>query len=67
MPFTSPAADDNDEGSACLSPISLALNGRKGRMTGSLLTWGGREVEVFDLADDEGAGEDEEEGESMVK
>lgn len=31
-------------------------------MTGSLMVWGGREVEVFDLEEDEG-NEEEEEGE----
>lgn len=34
--------------------VSLALNGRPGRMTGSILTWAGREIEVFDLEEDEG-------------
>lgn len=38
-------------------PVSLALNGNKGRMTGSILAWGGRELVVFDMAEDE---EDEE-------
>ena len=43
--------------------VELALNGRKGRMTGSLMCWGGREVEVFDLEEDEGVEEEEEEEE----
>lgn len=43
--------------------VELALNGRKGRMTGSLLVWGGREVEVFDLEEDEGVEEEQEEEE----
>ncbi|KAL7415568.1 anaphase-promoting complex, cyclosome, subunit 4-domain-containing protein [Mrakia frigida] len=42
-------------------PVTLALNGRPGRMTGSLMVWGGREVEVFDLEEDEGNEEEEEE------
>lgn len=32
-------------------------------MTGSLMVWGGREVDTFDLEEDEGAGEGEEEEE----
>lgn len=48
-----------------LPPISLALNGRKGRMSGSLLTWGGREVEVYDFVDDDGLNEDEGDLEDM--
>lgn len=38
---------------------TLALNGAKGRMTGSVLAWAGRELAVFDLAEDE---EDDEDG-----
>lgn len=41
-------------------PWLLALNGRPGRRTGCILTRGGSEVEILDLADDEG--EEEEEG-----
>jgi hypothetical protein len=44
---------------------SLALNGHRGRMTGSVLSWAGRELVVFDLAEDEEdeEGQDEEEEE----
>jgi hypothetical protein len=48
---------------------SLALNGHRGRMTGSVLSWAGRELVVFDLAEDEedeeGQDEEEEEGGEM--
>lgn len=43
---------------------SLALNGHPNRMTGSVLSWSGRELVVFDLAEDEGdEDEDDESGE----
>jgi len=43
-------------------PWLLALNGRPGRRTGSVLMRGGTEVEVLDMAEDEEE-EEEEEGE----
>ncbi|CED84140.1 Anaphase-promoting complex (APC), subunit 4 [Phaffia rhodozyma] len=47
--------------------VTLALNGNPSRMTGSLLTWEGRELIVFDMAEDEdGEEEEEEEGEDNM-
>lgn len=50
----------SSDGKLPLPLASLALNGRKGRMTGSVLAWGGKELVVFDLAEDEEDEEDDE-------